>query len=86
MDLIGFPDGFPPGSVSPMDEYPALPDGDKAPFVQMTFTLHDEQVEEVKAAMDVAKSLGAYDSPNENSNGNALARICEMFLGDHGNG
>ena len=62
-----------------------LADGDRAPFQQMTFTLHDEQAETVKRAIETAKSLGAFvDSENENSNGNALARVCELFLGDHG--
>lgn len=61
-------------------ELPALADGDKEPFQQMTFTLHDEQVEQVKAAMEAAKAMGPFDSLNENSNGNAIARICETFL------
>jgi ParB-like chromosome segregation protein Spo0J len=61
-----------------------LPDGDKAPFQQMTFTLHDDQAEAVGEAMAVAKGMGPFvDSPNENANGNALARICETFLTDH---
>lgn len=64
-----------------------LPDGDKAPFQQMTFTLHDEQAGQVKRALEAAKAMGAFtDSPNENSNGNALARICETFLTEHGQG
>ena len=63
-------------------EMPALADGDREPFQQMTFTLHDDQVEEVKAAMEKAKAMGAFvDTGNENGNGNALARICEMFNG-----
>lgn len=66
-------------------EFPELPDGDKEPFQQMTFTLHDEQAEQVKAAIDKAKDMGPFDGPNENSNGNALARICESFL-TYGNG
>lgn len=61
-----------------------LPDEDRAPFQQMTFTLHDEQAEQVKRAIEAAKDLGPFDSPNENSNGNALARICEVFVGDYG--
>jgi len=66
---------------------PDLPDGDKPEFQQMTFTLHDTQAEQVKAAMDVSKAMGAFvDSPNENSNGNALARICEIFVTQNGNG
>lgn len=60
---------------------PDLADGDREPFQQMTFTLHDEQADQVKAAMEAAKAMGPFiDSPNENSNGNALARICETFL------
>ena len=59
-----------------------LPDGDKPPFQQMTFTLHDSQVEQVKAALARAKGLGDFSGPNENSNGNALARVCEAFLGE----
>ena len=62
-------------------ELPALADGDKQPFQQITFTLHDEQVEQVKAALAAAKALGPFvDSMNENGNGNAIARICETFL------
>lgn len=58
-----------------------LPDEDRQPFQQMTFTLHDEQAADVKRAIDAAKGMGAFDGPNDNSNGNALARIAEMFLG-----
>lgn len=59
--------------------FPDLPDGDREPFQQMTFTLHDEQAETVKAALDKAKDAGPFIGPNENSNGNALARICEAY-------
>lgn len=59
---------------------PALADGDRAPFRQATFTLHDEQWEEVEAALAKAKGMGGGDSTvNENSNGNALAWICQRF-------
>lgn len=59
---------------------PDLQDGDRAPFQQMTFTLHDSQVETVKAAMAKAKADGNGKSDvNENSNGNALAWIAEAF-------
>lgn len=64
------------------DAFGSLPDGEKAPFQQMTFTLHDSQTEIVNRALAVAKHAGAFDgSPNENSNGNALARICEAYVG-----
>jgi ParB-like chromosome segregation protein Spo0J len=59
---------------------PELKDGDRAPFRQATFTLHDEQWEEVEAAISKAKGEGGGESAvNENSNGNALAWICGRF-------
>lgn len=58
-----------------------LPQDDRAPFQQMTFTLHDSQVEIVKDAIKKARQSGDFeDSPNKNGNGNALALICEVFL------
>jgi len=59
---------------------PELADGDKQPFQQKTFTLHDEQAEEVEAAIAKAKEMGHGESGvNENSNGNALAFVCQSF-------
>lgn len=56
-----------------------LPDGDKAPFQQMTFTLADEQAEQIKNAIDDVKQTEEYKYAetmgNENSNGNALYLI-----------
>ena len=61
---------------------PDLASGDREPFQQMTFTLSDDQAQDVKRAMDAAKKAGPFvDSVNENSNGNALARIVEVYLG-----
>jgi ParB-like chromosome segregation protein Spo0J len=61
-------------------EMPELASGDKQPFQQKTFTLHDEQAEDVDAAVAKAKSIGHGESSvNENSNGNALAFICQSF-------
>lgn len=64
-----------------------LPTEDRAPFQQMTFTLHDSQAEQVKRAMAVAAKMGGdfTNSPNQNGNGNALALICETFVTDHDN-
>ena len=65
--------------------YGALPSEDRAPFQQMTFTLHDTQVQTINEATKIAKAQGAFvDSENENSNGNALARICETYITEHG--
>lgn len=73
--------------VEALDAMPSLPDGDKDPFQQMTFTLHDDQAEQVAAALLAAKAMGAFtDSPNENGNGNALARICETFVSKYADG
>ena len=58
-----------------------LPEGDRNPIQTMTFILHDDQVENVKAALAAARSLGDYgETGNENRNGNALGRVCSMFL------
>jgi ParB-like chromosome segregation protein Spo0J len=63
-------------------EYPNLSDGDKAGFQQMTFTLSNEQSEQVNMAIKKAKTMGDFvDTGNANSNGNALTRICETFNG-----
>ena len=71
--------------VSPLGEMPQMPSGDRQPFQQFTFTLHDTQAEQVQAALKAAGKIGPYiDSPNENGNGNALARICETYLTNHG--
>ena len=57
----------------------SLPDGDKAPFQQMTFTLADEQAEQIKNAITDIKQTDEYKYAetmgNENSNGNALYLI-----------
>ena len=57
----------------------SLPDGDKSPFQQMTFTLADEQAEQIKNAIEEIKSTEEYKYAetmgNENSNGNALYLI-----------
>jgi ParB-like chromosome segregation protein Spo0J len=56
-----------------------LPDGDKAPFQQMTFTLADEQATQIKNAIADIKETQEYKYAetmgNENSNGNALYLI-----------
>ena len=52
-----------------------LPDGDKAPFQQMTFTLADAQAERIKAALTEVEIMDGTQYGNENSNGNALHQI-----------
>jgi len=74
LDLIGFD--------IDKDKYGedfSLPDGDKSPFQQMTFTLADEQAEQIKNAITDIKTTDEYKYcetlGNENSNGNALYLI-----------
>ena len=62
-------------------EMPALKDGDKEPYQQKTFTLHDEQAAIVDDAVTLARTSPLADTGlNENSNGNALALICQQWL------
>ena len=83
-DILGFSDEEIKeilGEVDYLNEMPDLAEGEKVPFQQMTFILHEEQAEQVKMALEKAKKQGSFHSPNENSNGNALARVCESFNG-----
>jgi hypothetical protein len=63
----------------------SLPDGDKAPFQQMTFTLADEQATVIKNAIEDIKGTEDYKFAetmgNENSNGNALYLIVAAWAG-----
>lgn len=61
----------------------SLPDGDRPGSFAVTFSLSAEQKETVEVAISKAKEMGPFaDTGNENTNGNALARICEIFYGD----
>jgi len=63
-------------------EMPVLPTGDKSDHEQITFSLSTEQAETVREALDKSKDMGDFgDTGNENTNGNALARLCEVYLG-----
>jgi ParB-like chromosome segregation protein Spo0J len=82
LDVLGFTDKELAGLlVESLEQLPALPNGERNPFQQMTFLLHDDQVEVVKQAVQAAKETASFDdSPNENINGNALAHICASFI------
>jgi len=73
LDIIGF------DNVEDLGEGFSLPDGDKSPFQQMTFTLADEQCVQIKNAIEEIKRTEEYKYAetmgNENSNGNALYLI-----------
>jgi len=61
-----------------------LPDGDKEPFQQQTYTLADEQAEQIKNAIADVKQTEEYKYVetfgNENSNGNALYLIIMQWV------
>lgn len=66
---------------SALDAMPSLPDGEKEPYQQKTFILHDEQAAIVDDAVTLARTNPLADTGiNENSNGNALALICGQWL------
>jgi len=48
---------------------------------QVTFVLSTRQLALVEAAMVAAKAAGAASDDNANTNGNAIAAICEAYLG-----
>lgn len=64
-----------------------LPSGEKPPFQQMTFTLADEQAEQIKNAIEQIKQTDEYKFAetmgNENSNGNALYVIVMQWMQTH---
>jgi hypothetical protein len=88
-DLIewGFDDGELVGWDVDPDEFGEdfeLPDGEKEPFQQMTFTLADEQAEHIKNAIDDIKKTDDFKYcetfGNENSNGNAIYLIITQWM------
>jgi len=62
-------------------DLPELASGDREPYRQMTFTLHDSQAAVVDAAIAAAKNGEPFSDINDNVNGNALARIAEAYSG-----
>lgn len=60
---------------------PELDSGEKEPFQQMAFILHDSQVEILNDAIRQAQSMGiAKHDENENKNGNAISAICLEWI------
>lgn len=61
----------------------SLPDGEKSPYMQVTFTLSNEQAEEIKQIIKIAKEekiTKQYDNyNNDNENGNALYAVCREW-------
>ena len=60
-------------------DLPDIPNEDKKPFQQITFTLHNTQFDIVKNAVDYIKKQNIDDTINDNRNGNAITEICKLF-------
>jgi ParB family transcriptional regulator, chromosome partitioning protein len=60
-------------------DLPDIPNEDKKPFQQITFTLHNTQFDIVKNAIDYIKKQNIDDTINDNRNGNAITEICKLF-------
>jgi hypothetical protein len=62
-------------------EMPPLPNGQKNPYQQMTFIVHESHVETIKKAIDkgIKKLTPELRADNKNKNGAALWVICKSF-------
>ena len=71
--------------VAILDEMPDLRIGDREPIQQMTFKLHDDQVDTVDQALEfIKKNYDIKNELNQNPNGNALAMLAELFMTQNG--
>ena len=73
-DIIGL-------GIEILDEFPSLAGGEKVPYQQKTFTLHDDQASIVDEAIMLARKNPLSDSElNENAISNAISLVCEQWL------
>ena len=78
---LGFDEVAPTSADDWADAFDAT-SREQSNFQQVTFTLSHEQVEVVNNAISASIALGHFpDEENTNKNGNALARMAEIFLG-----
>jgi ParB-like chromosome segregation protein Spo0J len=82
LEELGFVSLQPPSDTDLQNAFDAL-NNDESILEQITFTLHKDQMQTVRSALEASKALGEYgDTGNENSNGNAITRVCELWLGE----
>ena len=56
---------------------------EKGDVEQITFTLHTDQASTIREGLEASKALGEFgETGNKNSNGNAITRIVELWLGE----
>ena len=87
LDGTGFDETFLDGLITSMSNAPTIAEAfgnlcqdESREIQQMAFVLHDSQIAIVKQALDIALATHSQSEVNQNKNGNALARICEVFL------
>ena len=87
LDGTGFDEAFLDGLIGELANTPTIAEAfgnlcqdETREIQQMTFVLHDSQIEVVKRALEIALKTHSDSDVNQNKNGNALARICEVFL------
>lgn len=79
--LTGFEDWELKSIINIDSEFPELNTGDKKPFTQITFIVHQSQAKVIDQAMKKAVDLKLSSSTkNENKNGNMLFNICKQWL------
>lgn len=87
LDILGFNNDFLKDiqeEIIPLSDLPEIKDGDKEPFQQMTFIIHDSQMNFINLALEKVKNnFNLKNEFNQNINGNALTEICKNFYESH---
>ena len=87
LDILGFNNDFLKDiqeEIIPLSDLPEIKDGDKEPFQQMTFIIHDSQMKFINLALEKVKNnFNLKNEFNQNINGNALTEICKNFYESH---
>ena len=58
---------------------PILNEGDKPPFQQITFTIHNENFPYIKTALDKAKNTEIINDLDDNINAKSIIEICKFY-------
>ena len=79
--MIGFHPDYIDSLLDIEADLPEMEEGDREPFQQKTYVLHDEQAELVEEAIAKANKHPACEHPaNDNTNANAIWFICKQWL------
>jgi ParB-like chromosome segregation protein Spo0J len=87
LDILGFNNDFLKDmqeEIIQLSDLPEIKEGDKEPFQQMTFIIHDSQMKFINSALEKVKNnFNLKNEYNQNINGNALTEICKNFYESH---